>query len=381
VNGLGEMVTAATEVIGPQGSSYDGYGTEFSTLWSAYTGAANTGGASIISANSSGGGIVGSLISGIIGSISVPDMLGDAQGYNPIIVLMKEGRQLIETVAKMWVGALTISFITGLVAGICESTNPTGTAFQAALTWLKSIFMLLTTVLLAPGVILYYYVPLYPFAVFTFAAIGWVMMVVEGMAAAPLICVGITHPEGHDFLGKSEQALMFFLGIFVRPALLIIGLIASMLVSFVAFQIFISGYAHIMPASISESGLYAVFVDLIEYVMGILIFGMFTMELTEQSYKLIFQLPQYVMKWIGGPEMGQDYAGMAGQVRGAISGGASGVGQAAEPLAQFGKGVGQAPGEAYKAGKSKNQQGQEESGSSTISTSGGGDGGAGGASG
>jgi defect-in-organelle-trafficking protein DotA len=184
--------------------------------------------------------------------------------------------------------------------------------------------MLITTLLLLPGAILAYYVPLYPFAVFTFAAIGWILMVVEGMAAAPLVCVGMTHPEGHDFLGKAEQALMLFLGIFLRPALMVIGLVTAMVISFVAFSMLTSGFGTVLNSLIdsSHSAFGNGFLVLISNCMVLIIFGMMTMELIEQCYKLIYQLPNAILQWIGGPQTGQDFGQMAQGVRGAVSAGA-----------------------------------------------------------
>ena len=284
------------------------------------------------------GGPMGILFGGSGLSSSAVSLLGhNATHYNPIAFLMVEGNMIIQFVASAWSGALVISGVLGLASGFCNSTSPTGLLLKAILMWIKSIFMMLTTILLVPGVILSFYIPMYPFAVFTFAVIGWIMMVVEGMAAAPLICVGITHPEGHDFLGKGEQALMFFLGIFVRPALLIIGLIASMLVSFIAFQILLAGYSHIWSAAIPTlwaASLSEIFLVFINWIMGLVIFAAFTMEIIEQSYKLTFQLPQYVMKWIGGPEMGQDYGQMASQLKGAAQAGGGAIKDGASSLDQ-----------------------------------------------
>lgn len=264
-------------------------------------------------ASSMAGGALGNTISSIFGLTK--------STYNPIAVLMHEGNKLLTAVVATWIGAILLSVLVSAGAGICASTSPGFLMAQTLVSWIKSILMLLTSVLLVPGAILAYYVPLYPFAVFTFASVGWLLMVVEGMAAAPLVCVGITHPEGHDFLGKGEQALMLFLGIFLRPALMVIGLIAAMVTSFVAFKMLNSGFAEVL-ASLSRSSQSAFgndFLILISMAMVLVIFGMMTMELIEQCFKLIYQLPNYILKWIGGPQAGEEYGQMAQQVKGAVS--------------------------------------------------------------
>jgi len=62
------------------------------------------------------------------------------------------------------------------------------------------------------------------------------------------------------------------------------------------------------------------FLAIITQTMIMVIFGMITMELIEQSYKLIYQLPNNIMRWIGGPQMGEDYGQMASAIKGAVSG-------------------------------------------------------------
>ena len=268
--------------------------------------------------------------------------------YNPIVTLMSLGNNLMKACVDIWIAAISITFIASIGLGICDSTSPGGLILSSGLSWIKSITMLITTVLMVPGAILAYYVPMYPFAVFTFAAVGWLLLVIEGVAAAPLVGLGVTHPEGHDFLGKADQFLMLLLSIFLRPALMVIGLVAAMVVSFVAFDILNAGLGTILHSlsnsshsafNPSSSGGSNFFVQMISTVMILVIFGLITLELIEQCYKLIFQLPQYIMRWIGGPQesgLGGDY----GQMAGAIKGAASSTGEAA------GKGLNETGGQA-----------------------------------
>ena len=60
---------------------------------------------------------------------------------------------------------------------------------------------------------------------------------IEAMVAAPLVALGITHPDGHDFVGKSTHAVMMLVGLFLRPVLMLIGLFASMILCQVSLSI------------------------------------------------------------------------------------------------------------------------------------------------
>jgi len=286
--------------------------------------------------------------------------LAGSQDYNPITVMMTEGNYLLEDVTKLWILMISISTFIAVGAGICDGTGPGGLMFKAALTWIKSIMMLITSIMLVPGAILAYYIPMYPFVLFTFAAVGWFLLVIEGMAAAPLVCVGMTHPEGHDFLGKAEQAMMLFLSIFVRPALMIIGLLGSMVISFVAFKMLIVGFAGVlsslMPGAGGASNVSTMelggsgngLLTLLKYAMIMLIFGMLTMELIEQCYKLIYQLPNQIMLWIGGPQTGQDFAQQAQAIKSGVSTGAQTAGQAGQSAQEGAAASGEALGAAIK---------------------------------
>jgi defect-in-organelle-trafficking protein DotA len=359
------------------------------TLWRQYVGAQQNMATPTSAASS------GSLINQIANSALAKLLQGYydlSSEYNPISSLMQMGGYLLKTTTAIWLGAIALSFVFGIGAGFCTSTSPGGVAFEAMLGWVKSIVMLVTTALLVPGAILAYYVPFYPFAVFTFAAIGWFVLVIEGMAAAPLVCVGMTHPEGHDFMGKAEQALMLFLSIFLRPTLMIIGLVASMIISFVAFKMLITGFTEILSSmtlqphvSLSAAAwhgaaaggvadgaagapigaliatigaaLQNALLHLITQSIVLVIFGVITMEVIEQCYKLIYQLPNKIMLWIGGPQTGEEYGQMAQGIKGAVSTGAQAAGQAAGAMVEGAGAAGKATGTAMKdradAGKAK----------------------------
>lgn len=318
-------------------------------LWAQYVGAQQNTVQGAGGGGGGGGGIAGKLTSSAVSKL-VDNQFNIGSNYNPIVVLMNEGNSLINTVASIWSAAIAITAILAIPAGFCNSTSPGGVILKTVLSWMKSIIMFVTSALLIPGAILAFYVPMYPFAVFIFAAIGWIGMVLEGMAAAPLVCLGMTHPEGHDFLGKAEQALMLFLSIFLRPTLMVIGMIAFMVVSFVAFKMLMTAYTTLFGAlgsqgafaTLNESG--KGFVYLITEVSVLVIFGFMAMEVVEQCTKLIYQVPNNINKWIGAPGMGEEYGQMAAGIKGAVSTGAEQVGKGVGEIQTGAEVAGMAPG-------------------------------------
>ena len=63
----------------------------------------------------------------------------------------------------------------------------------------------LVTVLFGCGILLGVYLPFLPYLLFLFGVMGWLIAVIEAMVAAPLVAMGVTHPEGHDLLGRVSK--------------------------------------------------------------------------------------------------------------------------------------------------------------------------------
>jgi hypothetical protein len=197
----------------------------------------------------------------------------------------------------------------------------------------------LMTVVFTTGVILAVYVPFMPFLLFLFGAIGWLIAVIEAMVAAPLVAMGVTHPEGHDLLGKSEQGLMLLLGIFVRPVLMIVGLFFAIVLANTALKLLNLGFLFALLqfyTSLSKSVLeidaskVEGFVYVVSSVGIMTVYAYVVVAILEQVFSLIYQIPDRILRWIGGPQEGAGSAGqMMQQVKGKMSDTASQTGSAA----------------------------------------------------
>ncbi|HJN37796.1 MAG TPA: DotA/TraY family protein [Gammaproteobacteria bacterium] len=197
----------------------------------------------------------------------------------------------------------------------------------------------LMTVVFTTGVVLAVYVPFMPFLLFLFGAIGWIIAVIEAMVAAPLVAMGVTHPEGHDLLGKAEQALMLLLGIFVRPILMIIGLFFAIVLANISMKLLnlgfvfslVSFYETLDTAAKDISGDAVLgFVYVVSTTGVLTVYAYVVMAILEQVFSLIYQIPDRILRWIGGPQEGAGAAGqMLQQVKGKVSDTASQTGSAA----------------------------------------------------
>ena len=162
----------------------------------------------------------------------------------------------------------------------------------------------LASIFFGLGVTLGLYLPLIPFLTFLFGAIGWIIAVIEAMVAAPLIALGLTHPVGHDLLGKAEQAVMLLLSVFVRPAAMVIGFIFSISLIFVAMEIFNIGFLSVIVNymvninNISSDGESATI--MIGFCGMLLVYAYIALNVVNQCFSLIYLVPEKLLRWIGG---------------------------------------------------------------------------------
>lgn len=166
---------------------------------------------------------------------------------HPIIALAYMGSSFINAGVDIWLNLITFSLIFGSVP-------------VAGIIFLVAIFLVLPFlaswlgVMVAVGWIDAYYAPFIPYMIFTFGSLAWFMAVIESMVAGPIIALGISHPEGHDALGKAEQAIMILINVFLRPSMMIIGYIGSISLSYVAVFVLNSGFVQIMKFFIPSDG-------------------------------------------------------------------------------------------------------------------------------
>lgn len=252
-------------------------------------------------------------------------------GVNPVVALAQMGEYYINFSGNMWISLLmmSISFIIVPLVGIIM--------LPIFLFSMPLVFSWIG-IMVGIGFSTCYYVPVLPYMIFTFGALAWLMSVIEAMVAAPIVALGVTHPEGHDAFGKGEAAIMLLLNVFLRPAMMIIGYIFAISLSYVGVWILNSGYEEainyiqggVNPASAmdllsataqtgdavnnygtnftgagpksqgSGAGGYTSWTGVYAFFFSILIYTTMYLTLVQKSFSLISYLPDKVLRWIGG---------------------------------------------------------------------------------
>lgn len=277
---------------------------------------------------------------------------------NPILLLAMMGSSMLTLVTEVWIaGALAIGAVTGVLGTVPSLTLSAGPL--AILQWAVPFLWAILGVLFVEGSVLTFYIPLIPFIIFLFGAIGWILATLEAMVAAPLVALGITHPEGEAVLGKADPAVLLIVNVFMRPSMMIIGLIGGIILSYVSVWLLNEGFfgAFFVSMISNVSGLALIFA-----IPAILIiYTVIIISLMNFSFSLINVIPDKVMRWIGGQQEG--VAGEVGKMMGETQ---SGFRSGAQAVATGGTKLGEALGsQADKRGGAK-AKGLDDDGGSTV---------------
>lgn len=197
----------------------------------------------------------------------------------------------------------------------------------------------------AQAVLLGIYVPLIPFIMFTFGVLGWFMIVIEAMVAAPIVALGATIPEGNEVYGKAVPALMLVANLCLRPVLMLFGLYGAILLADVVIVYFTQGFdilfVRLFGVTTAQNMYY--------WTAIIFVYAALLVAILQRCFSLIGHLPDRVLRWIGDTSAGVGGGEEAlGEARGAAGRGADTSGQmgtsGVEAEKRWGEGVSQAGG-------------------------------------
>lgn len=247
------------------------------------------------------------------------------EGANPIVALANMGVQYINFSGNLWMMLLNMAVTSALIPVF-------GIFIFALISLAMPLVIAWVGVMTTIGFTTAYYIPILPYMIFTFGALSWLISVIEAMVAAPIVALGVTHPEGHDAFGKGEAAIMILINVFLRPSMMIIGYISAIALSYVGVWILNSGYdqaiGFIQQQNTSQAtwgvqdmpsgtGGYSDWAGIYAFFFSILTYTTMYLVLVQKSFTLISYLPDKVLRWIGGNQesLGQESAQWAGEVK------------------------------------------------------------------
>lgn len=260
--------------------------------------------------------------------INMADLQNDTRP--PVMILQEAGSRLID----IWEGAMGVLLTATAITGV----KVLGNGFDAGPMVMTIIGFLAAPIaaLVGIGFTLGYMLPNLPFLMWIGVILGWVIMVIEAIIAAPLWAVMHLHPNGDDLTGKGANGYMLVLGLTLRPVLTIFGLIAALAVTDLMGE-----FVNKVFFSVFQTGDAWGFKSLLVTIFAFSVYTMAQFSLFKKTFALMHVIPDQLLRWIGGggEQLGQ-YAGSiadgAGRAQGAIAAASSFAGEKALSHAQNG---------------------------------------------
>ncbi|MBI5447528.1 MAG: type IVB secretion system protein DotA [Gammaproteobacteria bacterium] len=261
------------------------------------------------------------------------DLLSSQQtNLNPIAAISIMGDGMMTISLGFFIVGAVVSFVLSMGLGAVPCCN-LGDGPIAMITWLAPLMSGFIALMFSSGAIMAYYIPMIPFILFTFGGIGWFIGVIEAMVAAPLVALGIAHPEGHQAFGKGEPAIMLTANVFLKPSLMLIGYVAGISMSYVGVWVLNRGFMAaffqtVFTLQAQGTVIGSVLTMVGAPLAGMILYTVLAMIIVQKAFSLIHVVPERVLKWIGGSVEGHMEGQMeeqakAGMQKGAQEGGST----------------------------------------------------------
>ena len=232
---------------------------------------------------------------------------------NPIMTLRQMGIRLLNTSAKLFHVGENYMWYSGLASMFASKWSPLPGAAMSTFTWVSSMITAMIAAMMAMGAILAYYIPMVPYLVFTLAFVQWLILTIEAMTAAPLVALGILHPEGqHEVFGHGSVGIAFMATLFLRPSLMIVGYFAATVMCVVVVLVLNAGFFFAADSMITgDATTGSVFGCIVVWMM----YTNAVIVSVTKSFSLIYHIPDHVTRWIGINEPSSNVEQMMSQVK------------------------------------------------------------------
>lgn len=227
------------------------------------------------------------------------DMATNASGMiSPFTAVSSLGRGLQQITVVIWSAGLLASALLGAAGGTWGAIvdGATGGVTSGVMGGLKYIMATMVPVLSGVGglaFMLAFAIPFMPVTIWIMLVCGYLVTVIEAVAAAPLAVIMLATPEGEGIAGSSfKQALSMINAIILRPTLSIVGLFAAMTLSYVGFAILNDLFWSVAGLT-TGAGLF-------EVLALIFIYATLAFKVCEYMVQVIHKIPDHIMQWMGG---------------------------------------------------------------------------------
>lgn len=184
--------------------------------------------------------------------------------------------------------------VEGLAAKVANGATGVGDLLIGAYHSAHPYLFLVVLGLFLFGVTLSVVIPMTPFMIWIGALANWLVVVGEGIVAAPLWALAHLGAEGEGLGQRSMHGYLFLLNMSVRPFLMVIGFFLGggtlMVIGTFAIPAFELAMANAQADSIT---------GLVTILAYLYLFVQMFLALTARCFNLIMLLPDTVLNWIG----------------------------------------------------------------------------------
>lgn len=221
---------------------------------------------------------------------------------HPLALLSSLGRSMVQA-AVINLGSAAGATIGGGLLSILKQFTSAQIMLSTAGNFLKAAAA--STIMI--GFMLGYILPFMPFMYFFFALGGWIKSIFEAMVAMPLWALSHLRIDGQGVVGPGATNGYFLIfEIFLRPILILIGLIASVLIFGVMVQVLnnvfdvmitnVGGNDRSNTATPTDIEFYRGPIDQLFYSI---IYAAVAYMVGLSCFKMIDQIPNKILRWIG----------------------------------------------------------------------------------
>lgn len=206
---------------------------------------------------------------------------------DPVILISNLGFYFLGTAQ-----AIVVATVTFAVAGFLPLG--TGVGVVAIINGFMPVLLMVVPTLLMVGVFAAVYVPLQPFIILFGALVGYLVLLIEALFAAPLWAAAHISPDADGFVGKQGQGYMLVMSLILRPVLMVIGFICARAL-LIPLASFIAHYWGFMTSNLA-SGWTIIFTTYGSCVIYIMLMN----NLVKTLHSLTHSLPDKILVWISG---------------------------------------------------------------------------------
>ncbi|MES2264672.1 MAG: DotA/TraY family protein [Pseudomonadota bacterium] len=219
---------------------------------------------------------------------------------NPLIKMKNIGDYTLMTAEIAAGGYIAVSAASeaaegNLLGKLFNYSTGLASFLKGGLNAIRPFFLMIVIPMFLIGAALSLYLPLVPFVIWFGAIINWLVVVLEGIIAAPLWAIAHLDGHGEGMGDKSAHGYLFLLNLIARPFLMVVGFMGGG-ACLVVGGTFLNEIFGIAVANVQFSSI----TGLISLLGFLYIYFTMCVTLVHSCFGLIFIVPDQVINWVGG---------------------------------------------------------------------------------